>query len=60
MDPLALLQEAVIKGTLAQVTESGDRIRFGDRFSFPKVCGVHACPCGAHRQVCCMMPLLTG
>lgn len=34
MDPLSLLREFVSQGRLREVTTSGDRVHFGDRFSF--------------------------
>lgn len=34
MDPLSLLREYVSGGKLKEVTTTGDRISFGDRFSF--------------------------
>ena len=37
MDPLGLLRESCIAGTLGSITESDDRIQFGNRYSFPKV-----------------------
>ena len=37
MDPLALLRESCIAGTLGSISETDDRIQFGNRYSFPKV-----------------------
>jgi Paf1 complex subunit CDC73 N-terminal len=36
MDPLTLLRDYNIKGQLESVVTRGDRIEFGDSFSFPK------------------------
>ena len=35
MDPLALLREFMLKQELDSVTKVGDRVVFGDRYSFP-------------------------
>jgi hypothetical protein len=36
MDPLAILKEFCVGGQLDQVEIEEDRIKFGDKYSFPK------------------------
>eukprot|EP00882_Tetradesmus_deserticola_P026515 GHRQ01029263.1.p3 GENE.GHRQ01029263.1~~GHRQ01029263.1.p3 ORF type:complete len:107 (+),score=48.10 GHRQ01029263.1:437-757(+) len=36
MDPLAILKEFCVNGQLDQVEIQEDRIKFGDKYSFPK------------------------
>jgi hypothetical protein len=36
MDPLSLLREYVTAGRVDEITQAGDRVDFGGRFSFSK------------------------
>jgi hypothetical protein len=50
MDPLAILKEFCVNGQLDQVVIEEDRIKFGDKYSFPK-----QSPTAFKSKVCCMV-----